>query len=71
MARSFLSAGINLLSSKKEQSDDIDDEMSEFQDDEYIDHGARGILVFKAYSVRSCRHKILHLNLYKGYVSYV
>jgi hypothetical protein len=71
MARSLFSAGINLLSlsPKVVFSDDEAVEDKDIDNVEYIDNGMRGILVFKAYSVKSDRHKILHLNLYKGLIS--
>lgn len=70
-ARNLFKAGFSLLQqvSSQKSGDSSDDECSEIAENEdYISNGQRGVVVFKTYSVRSDRHKILHLNLYKAQV---
>lgn len=68
-ARSIFRAGFSLLQqvSQQQRNDSSDDENDEAADSEdFINNGQRGIIVFKTYSVKSDREKIVHINLYKG-----
>ena len=67
-ARSLFKAGISLLQQVSTQKTDSDDEEGSevVENDEFISNGQRGIAVFKTYSIKSDRVKILHINLYKA-----
>ena len=70
-ARSLFQAGVSLLQqvSQQQRNDSSDEEQSEIADSEdFIANGQRGIVVYKTYSVKSDREKILHLNLYKAQI---
>ena len=70
-ARNIFKAGFSLLQqvAQQQRGDSSDDECSEVvENDDFIANGQRGIVVFKTYSVKSDRQKILHLNLYKAQV---
>jgi hypothetical protein len=70
-ARSIFRAGFSLLQQvaqqpRLESSDDESDEPADSED--FIRNGHRGIVVFKTYSIKSDREKMIHINLYKGQV---
>lgn len=69
-AQSFLRAGFSLFQqvSQQQRNDSSDEETEGADSEEYINNGQRGIVVFKTYSVKSDRVKILHLNLYKAQI---
>lgn len=70
-ARSIFKVGISLFQqvAQQQRNDSSDDEGNEIEENEdFINNGQRGIVVYKTYSVKSDKQKIMHLNLYKAQV---
>ena len=78
-ARNFLSAGLNAgitliqqvaANARNNGNDSSDDENTDLNENEdFIQRGARGILVFTTFSVRTNKTKMVHINLYRGTVT--
>jgi hypothetical protein len=63
-----ITAGISLIqhvtSTAAKGYDSSDDENADLaEDEEYIQHGARGIIVFTTMSIRTGKKKMIHINL--------
>jgi hypothetical protein len=69
-ARSLLNAGITLLQQVSQKGGDSSDEETAevVENEDYINNGARGVIVFRAMSARTERQKVLHVNLYRAQV---
>ncbi|KAJ1402830.1 hypothetical protein B484DRAFT_424379 [Ochromonadaceae sp. CCMP2298] len=63
-ARSLFNAGLTLLQQVSQKNDSSDEETEVEENEEYINNGARGVIVFQAISARTERPKVLHVNLY-------
>lgn len=70
LRRNFTKSGIFgfFSASKREDDASSDDEhaLQTSEDESFIKHGHRGIVVLKCHCLKSDRQKILHLHLYSG-----
>lgn len=76
-ARNLLSAGLNAgfsliqqVANVRNANDSSDDEVTDLnEDEEFIQRGSRGILVFTTISIRTGKKKMVHLHLYRGSIT--
>jgi hypothetical protein len=69
-AKNISKFGFSILQQVAQQKvDSSDDESSEIvENEDFINNGQRGIVVYRTYSVKSDKIKVLHINLYKAQV---
>lgn len=74
-SRNFLAAGISAslsliqtVAGRNADSSDDEGATDQNEDEDYIQRGVRGVLVFPIISIRTGKHKVLHLNLYKSQI---